>query len=62
MVTLYSCIVYIKTDDICKDIAQGVETRFDSSNYELNRPKREKQKNLLDELKMSQVRNGDKMF
>ena len=39
-----SCIVYIKTDDICKDIAQGVETRFDSSNYELNRPKREKKK------------------
>ena len=29
---------YIKTDDIYKDIAGGVETRFDTSNYELDRP------------------------
>ena len=37
-----SFIVYIKTDDIYKDIAEDVETRFDTSNYELNRtlPKR----------------------
>ena len=27
----------IKTDDICKDIAEDVEIRFDTSNYELNR-------------------------
>ena len=27
--------VYIKTDDIYKDIAEDVETRFDTSNYEL---------------------------
>ena len=33
-----SFIVYIKTDDICKDIAEDVETRFDNSNYELDRP------------------------
>ena len=33
-----SFIVYIKTDDICKDIAEDVETRFDTSNYELDRP------------------------
>ena len=33
-----SFIVYIKTDDICKDIAEDIETRFDTSNYELNRP------------------------
>ena len=33
-----SFIVYIKTDDVCKDIAEDVETRFDTSNYELNRP------------------------
>ena len=32
-----SFIVYIKTDDIYKDIAEGVETRFDTSNYELDR-------------------------
>ena len=28
-------IVYIKTDDIYKDIAGDVETRFETSNYEL---------------------------
>ena len=33
----YSFIVYIKTDDICKDIAEEIETRFDTSNYELDR-------------------------
>ena len=33
-----SFIVYIKTDDICKDIAEDVETRFDTSNYELDKP------------------------
>ena len=31
-------IVYIKTDDIYKDIGEDVETRFDTSNYELDRP------------------------
>ena len=31
-------IVYIKADYIYKDIAQDVETRFDTSNYELDRP------------------------
>ena len=29
---------YIKTDDIYKDIAEDVETRSDTSNYELDRP------------------------
>ena len=33
-----SFFVYIKTDDISKDIAEYVETRFDTSNYEFNRP------------------------
>ena len=33
-----SFIVYIKTDDTYKDIAEDIETRFDTSNYELNRP------------------------
>ena len=32
-----SIIVYIKTDDIYKDIAEDVETRFDTSNYGLDR-------------------------
>ena len=30
--------VYIKTGDIYLDIAKDVETRFDTSNYELERP------------------------
>ena len=34
----YIFIVYIKTDDIYKDIAEDAETRFDTSNYELNKP------------------------
>ena len=33
-----SFIVYIKIEDIYKDIAEDVKTRFDTSNYELNRP------------------------
>ena len=34
-----SFIVYIKKDDIYKDTAyKNVETRFDTSNYELDRP------------------------
>ena len=33
-----SFFVYIKTDDICKEIAEDVETRFETSNYELDRP------------------------
>ena len=31
-------IVYIKTDDPYKNIARDVETIFDNSNYELDRP------------------------
>ena len=30
--------LYIKTDDIYKDIAEDVEIRFDTSNYELDTP------------------------
>ena len=33
-----SFIVYIKTDGIYKNIAKNVETRSDTSNYELDRP------------------------
>ena len=41
-----SFIVYIKTDDVCKDIAEDVEARLDSLNYELERlvPKRKNKK------------------
>ena len=33
-----SFIVYVKTNDIYKDIAEDVETRFDTSNFELDKP------------------------
>ena len=33
-----SFFVYIKAADIYKDIVEDVETRFDASNYELDRP------------------------
>ena len=33
----YSFTVYIKNDDIYKDITEDVETRFGTSNYELDR-------------------------
>ena len=35
-----SFIVYIKTDNIYKDIVEDVETRFDTSSYELDRTKK----------------------
>ena len=34
----YGFLVYIKTDHIYKDIAEDLQTRFDTSNYELKRP------------------------
>ena len=33
-----SFIVYMKADDIYKDIAKDVDNRFDTSNFELDRP------------------------
>ena len=33
-----SFIVFIKPNNIYKNIAEDVETRFDTSNYELDRP------------------------
>ena len=33
-----SFIIYIKTGNIYKDIAEDFETKFDASNYELDRP------------------------
>ena len=42
-----SFIVYIKIEDIYVDISKNVETRFNTSNYELERPlPRGKNKNL----------------
>ena len=45
--------VYIKTDDIYKDIAEDVEIRFGTSNYELNRslPPKGKNKKVISVMK-----------
>ena len=40
-----SFIGHLKTDDIFKDIAEDVATRFDTSNYELNRQLSKRKKN-----------------
>ena len=37
--------VYKKADDLYKDIAENVESRFDTSSYELNRPLQKEKKN-----------------
>ena len=43
-----SFIVHVKTDDIYKDIAEDVETRFDTSNFEIDRPlPKEKNKKVI---------------
>ena len=34
----HSFVMHIKTNDFYKDIANGVQNRFDTSNYEVNRP------------------------
>ena len=43
-----SFIVHVKIDDIDKDIAEDVEKRFDSSNFEIDRPlPKEKNKKVI---------------
>ena len=44
-----SFIINIKTENVYKDIADDVEKRFNTSNYEVNRPlPKEKKKMGLD--------------
>ena len=45
----------IKTDDIHTDISEYVETRFDTSNYELDRPLSKGENKEVIELKMDLV-------
>ena len=33
-----SFTLHLKTDDVYKDISEGVEKRFDTSNFEIDRP------------------------
>ena len=53
MVKKQNCVIWIqmfhrihKKDDTYKDIAEDVQTRFDTSNYELDRPL-SKEKNII---------------
>ena len=56
-----SFTVHVKTDDIYKDITQDVETRFDISNFELDRPlpkgKNEKVSRLMKDEMGGQIMN-----
>ena len=46
-----SFIIHVETDDIYKDIAEGVETRLDTSNFEIDIPfpEGEKKSNWINE-------------
>ena len=45
---IQSFIVHVKIDDIYKDIAEDVETRFDTLNFEIRRPlPKGKNKNVI---------------
>ena len=33
-----SLIVHVETDTICKDMAEDIEKRFDTSDFEIDRP------------------------
>ena len=54
-------IVFSKTDDIYKDIAEDVDTTVDTSNYELDRPlpkgKNKKAFELIKDELGGQIRN-----
>ena len=45
-----SFVMHIKTNDFYKDIASDVENRFDTSNYEVNRPLPTGKNKMKDEL------------
>ena len=40
-------IVHIKTDDIYKYIAEDIKTRFDASNYKLERPLEKRKEKVI---------------
>ena len=49
-------IAYIKTDDIDKDIAEDIDTRYDTSNYEFERTLPKGKNIILFELMKDQLR------
>ena len=59
----YSFIVYIKADGIYKDIEEDVETRFDTSYYQLERPlPKGKNKKVIGSMKNELCREIMKKF
>ena len=58
--TLLRFTIYIKTDDIYKDIAEDVETRFDTSSYEMNRPLLKLKNQKITEVKKEE--SGEKTY
>ena len=55
-------IVYWKTGDIYKDIAEDVETRLDTSNYELDRPLPNREKSNWINKRWIRSKNHDKIY
>ena len=50
LIWIQTVIGHLKSDDIYKDIAEDVATRFDTSNYELNRQlSKRKKRNSVNE-------------
>ena len=45
----HSFIIYIKTEDVYEDIADEVEKRFDTSNYQFNTPLPTQKNDRIDE-------------
>ena len=51
-----SFIIHIKTENFYKDIADGVEKKFDTSNYEVHRPLPKKMNKKVIGLMKSELR------
>ena len=54
-----SFMVYIKTDDRCKDVAEDVETSFGVSNYDLDRQNKKVIQSMKDDLTLTLYGPGE---
>ena len=57
-----SCIIYIKAKDVYEDIANIIEIRFDTLNYEVNRPLTMKKKQKKKEIRLMKDKLGGKIM
>ena len=61
-ICFFSFIIHIKTGVVYEDIADNVEKRFDTSNYQVNRPlPTEKNKKVIGLIKDELRKNYDKI-